>query len=240
MGILFSEIYTKAVALFDDPQITKAYQFNRVLFEKKMYTYLQNAIAMFNNPLIISTKLSNHNLPEGVMETFEGNGEAQDFEIGFNIDEGKKYNYVFMEQDIAVLEGVTLSKDEGTGKYTVHFPDILPEGQLYSVEQYYCGEFTDNFFNITNGNVGQQAVINYTKDILARLLVKSWAEEERNLLLEIRGIMQDSDFKLLSSDRILKSKNEWVNQLDSEIYNYQNRLAWQIRFMNGSSKLGRG
>ena len=48
MGILFSEIYTKAVALFDDPQITKAYQFNRVLFEKKMYTYLQNAIAMFN------------------------------------------------------------------------------------------------------------------------------------------------------------------------------------------------
>lgn len=205
-----------------------------------MYTYLQNAIAMFNNPLIISTKLSNHNLPEGVMETFEGNGKVQDFEIGFNIDEGKKYNYVFMEQDIAVLEGVTLSKDEGTGKYTVHFPDILPEGQLYSVEQYYCGEFTDNFFNITNGNVGQQAVINYTKDILARLLVKSWAEEERNLLLDIRGIMQDSDFKLLSSDRILKSKNEWVNQLDSEIYNYQNRLAWQIRFMNGSSKLGRG
>ena len=205
-----------------------------------MYTYLQNAIAMFNNPLIISTKLSNHNLPEGVMETFEGNGETQDFEISFNIDEGKKYNYVFMEQDIAVLEGVTLSKDEETGKYTVHFPDILPEGQLYSVEQYYCGEFTDNFFNITNGNVGQQAVINYTKDILARLLVKSWAEEERNLLLDIRGIMQDSDFKLLSSDRILKSKNEWVNQLDSEIYNYQNRLAWQIRFMNGSSHLGRG
>ena len=39
MSILFSEIYTKAVALFDDPQITKAYQFNRVLFEKKMYTY---------------------------------------------------------------------------------------------------------------------------------------------------------------------------------------------------------
>lgn len=205
-----------------------------------MYTYLQNAIAMFNNPLIISTKLSNHNLPEGVMETFEGNGETQDFEISFNIDEGKKYNYVFMEQDIAVLEGVTLSKDEGTGKYTVHFPDILPEGQLYSVEQYYCGEFIDDFFNITNGNVGQQAVINYTKDILARLLVKSWAEEERNLLLDIRGIMQDSDFKLLSSDRILKSKNEWVNQLDSEIYNYQNRLAWQIRFMNGSSHLGRG
>ena len=103
MGILFSEIYTKAVALFDDPQITKAYQFNRVLFEKKMYTYLQNALAMFNNPLIISTKLSNHNLPEGVMETFEGNGETQDFEISFNIDNVLNIFSYFCNLDLIVL-----------------------------------------------------------------------------------------------------------------------------------------
>ena len=52
--------------------------------------------------------------------------------------------------------------------------------------------------------------------------------------------MQDSDFKIMSNDRILKAKNEWVDQLDSEIYNYQNRLAWQIRFMGGSKFIGRG
>ena len=49
------------------------------------------------------------------------------------------------------------------------------------------------------------------KDILARLLVKSWAESERNLLMDIRNILQDSDFKLTSNARILESKNKWID-----------------------------
>lgn len=32
MGILFSDIYTKAIALFDDPKITQAYKTNIVQF----------------------------------------------------------------------------------------------------------------------------------------------------------------------------------------------------------------
>ena len=60
-------------------------------------------------------------------------------------------------------------------------------------------------------------MLNEVKDILARLLVKSWAESERNLLLDIRNIMQDSDFKITGNDKILNAKNAWVDQLDSEI-----------------------
>ena len=78
------------------------------------------------------------------------------------------------------------------------------------------------------------------QNILARLLVKSWAEEERNLLLDIRNIMQDSDFKITGNDKILTSKNKWVDQLDTEVLQYQNRLAWIIRFMGGSRMIGRG
>ena len=52
--------------------------------------------------------------------------------------------------------------------------------------------------------------------------------------------MQDSDFKLTGNDRVLKSKNLWVDQLDTEILQLQNKLAWNIRFMNGSQKIGRG
>ena len=44
MGFLFSDVYTKAIALFDDPRITKAYETDRVQFSKIMYTYMQNAI----------------------------------------------------------------------------------------------------------------------------------------------------------------------------------------------------
>ena len=50
MGILFSDVYRKAIALFDDPRITTAYETNPLQFNKIMYTYLQNAISMFNNP----------------------------------------------------------------------------------------------------------------------------------------------------------------------------------------------
>lgn len=235
MGILFSDVYRKAIALFDDPRITTAYETNPLQFDKIMYTYLQNAISMFNNPLSVSLRLSQYKEPKGTMQIFEGDGKNNSFELDpeFIVLENSVYNYI--EGDIMV-QG-TIDKDTNT----VTFPDVLAEGKQYAVEQYYIGEFTDDFTGLTAKNVqGTTLVVGYVKDILARLLVKAWGEEERNMLLDIRNLMQDSEFKIMSNDRILKAKNEWIDQLDSEIYNYQNRLAWQIRFMGGSKFIGRG
>lgn len=235
MGILFSDVYRKAIALFDDPRITTAYETNPLQFDKIMYTYLQNAISMFNNPLSVSLRLSQYKEPKGTMQIFEGDGKNNSFELDpeFIVLENSVYNYI--EGDIMV-QG-TIDKDTNT----VTFPDVLAEGKQYAVEQYYVGEFTDDFTGLTAKNVqGTTLVVGYVKDILARLLVKAWGEEERNMLLDIRNLMQDSEFKIMSNDRILKAKNEWIDQLDSEIYNYQNRLAWQIRFMGGSKFIGRG
>ena len=186
MSILFSDIYEKAIALFDDPKITVAYQTNIVQFDKLMYTYLQNAISMFSNPASIGVRLSIYNEPVGTMEIFEG-----DIKVEGEIDAENR---------------------------TVIFPDILPEGKQYAFEQYYVGEFTDNFNGLnSNTSKGNNLIIGEIKDILARLLVKAWAESERNLLMDIRNVLQDSDFKLTSNANILKSKNNWVDQLDSEI-----------------------
>ena len=235
MGILFSDIYTKAIALFDDPKITVAYNTNMVQFEKIMYTYLQNAIMMFNNPLSITIRLSNFNPPRGQMCVIEADGINNTFplEEDFEIIDNSVYTYI--EGDITVKG--ELDKENKI----VIFPDVLPQGQQYAVEQYYPGEFLDDFVDFNrNTNRGDLMVKQQIQDILARLLVKSWAEEERNMLLDIRNIMQDSDFKLTSNDRTLNSKNAWVDQLDSEILQYQNRLAWMIRFMYGSNTIGRG
>lgn len=235
MGILFSDIYKKAIALFDDPKITRAYDTNALQFNKIMYTYLQNAISMFNNPLSVSLRLSNYKEPIGTMESFEADGQSNTFTLSENfvLLDNSMYNFI---QGNMLVQGKV---DRDTKSVT--FPDILPAGQQYAFEQYYVGEFLDSFSDLTLlGSKGNSLVVGYIKDILARLLVKAWGEEERNLLLDIRNIMQDSDFKIMSNDKILRSKNEWIDQLDAEIYNYQNRLAWQIRFMSGSSKLGRG
>lgn len=235
MGILFSDIYSKAIALFDDPKISRAYETNKIQFNKLMYTYLQNAIAMFDNPLSVALRLSNYNEPVGTMEVFEGDGENKKFSLDSEFEILDNSLYCYIERQ-AIVEAV-LDKENRT----VEFPDVLPERQQYSIEQYYVGEFTDDFKGFNNNKQGSDAVaVGYIKDILARLLVKAWGEGERNELLDIRNIMQDSDFKIMSNDRILKAKNEWIAQLNEEIATYQSRLGWMIRFMRGSSYLGRG
>lgn len=235
MSILFSDIYTKAIALFDDPKITVAYTTNKIQFSKLMYTYLQNAIAMFTNPASIGMRLASYNEPKGMMEVFEADGENRIFKLDDNFEILDNSLYSFIENQTNVT-GV-LNKEERT----VEFPDVLPKGQQYAFEQYYIGEFLDKFTGLNKNTVsGNALIMGEIKDILARLLVKAWAEEERNLLLDIRNIMQDSDFKLNGNDRVLKAKNSWVDQLDTEILQLQNKLAWNIRFMSGSTHIGRG
>lgn len=236
MSILFSEIYAKAIALFDDPKITIAYNTNKIQFNKLMYTFLQNAIAMFTNPSSIGARLANYSEPSGLLQTFEGDGETTTFDLDPDFVLKDNSLYIFTEGDLKVE---ALIDQEN---HTVTFPDILPAGQQYSIEQYYVGEFNDDFSEGFNAKTtsGNTLVKNEIKDILARLLVKSWAESERNLLLDIRNIMQDSDFKITGNDRVLRSKDQWVDHLDTEILQLQNKLAWNIRFMNGSQNIGRG
>lgn len=226
--MLFSDIYSKSIALFDDPKITVAYNTNKIQFYKLMYTYMQNAINMFQNPTWIGMKLANYTDAKGEMETFPGTGAQNEFITTLNPPEGSIFQFV---EGSIIVEG-TYIPDE----HRVIFPDTLPEGQEYAFEYYFPGSFDDEFFNETPQNSGDALIIHLVKDILARLLVKAWAESERNFLLDIRNIMQDSDFKITGNDRILSAKNAWVNQLDTEILQLQNKLGWNIRFINGYNK----
>ncbi len=241
MSLLFTDIYEKSIALFDDPKITKAYETNKTQFAKLMYTFLQNAIGQFTNPASIGTRLASYNEPIGTMETFDiTDGTINpDDSVTFHIDDA----FILMDNSLyTYIEGEVISSGVlDKENRTVTFPHKIPEGMEYAFEQYYVGEFTGNFSGLnSNTAVGDGFINNQIRDILARLLVKAWGEGERNMLLDIRNIMQDSDFKLTGNDRILKSKNEWINQLDSELLQLQNKLAWNIRFMKGSQKIGRG
>lgn len=242
MSILFSEIYTKAIALFDDPKITKAYNTNEVQFYKLMYTYLQNAIALFINPVVIGAKLSMYEPPQGLMDIYEADGVHNTFMVdeSINLYDPTKQENIGRYIHVFIEDGKYVEAEIDYETRQITFPDILPKGKEYAFEQYYIGEFTENFNGLSMSPSADNLIIGQIKDVLARLLVKAWAEEERNLLLDIRNLMQDSDFKIMGNDRILRSKNAWVDQLDSEILQIQNKLAWGIRFMKGSQKLGRG
>ena len=49
--ILFEDIFNRAVNLFDDPDIRRAYELNPVEFSQTMRPYLINGLGMFANPL---------------------------------------------------------------------------------------------------------------------------------------------------------------------------------------------
>ena len=232
-SISFNEIYTKAIALFDDPKITVAYNTNSIQFKKLMYTFLQNAIALFTNPVSIGTSLAKYAPPFGKMEIFTSDGSTTEFSIDPTIilSEEPEYSYAFVE-DGKYVQGVIDFQNR-----TVTFPDIISAGKEYALEMYYEGEFLDE---LGYNGIGSTLVLEEVKGILARLLIKAWAEEERNFLLDIRNLMQDTDFKITGNDRVLKSKNAWVDQLDNEVLQLQTKLAWNIRFMRGSQKIDRG
>ena len=228
MGINFLSIYSKAIALFDDPKITEAYNTSEIKFCKIMYTYLQNSISLFNNPAYIGFLLSSYSEPIGQMESFAADGVNNSFVLdpSFVITNGSVYQYM----ECSNYVNGTLD----VNNRTVTFPDIMPIGETYYFEQYFPGEFLNDLSAITSDGYSSVYVVNQIKDVLARLLVLSWAEEERNFLLDIRNIMSDDDFKISNNAPINKSKNLWVNQLQSEALALQNKLAWVIRFARNS------
>lgn len=221
MGILFSEIYTKAFGLFDDPKITAAFQTNKVQFYKIMYTYLQNAIAQFSTPSEIAYKLSNYKEPKGTMDKFVSDGVKTSYDLDEDFEIMENSAYIYTEGELQ-----TSGKIENR---VITFNDLLPVGQEYSVEQYYIGEIICDFSGIIVDEGGDSFVKQKVTNILARLLVESWAENQRNFLLDIKNTMSDTDFKLTSNSPILKSKIVWVAQLNDEIREDKNSLDWKIR-----------
>jgi hypothetical protein len=223
----FAEIYSKAIALFDDPKITLAYQTNEIIFNKMMYSFLQNSISQFNNPIIIGQKLSDYTEPFGEMEIFEADGISKEFNVEMNIIENSLLQYV---ENGSFVKG---KYDKDTK--IVSFVNFLELGQEYSLEYYFSGCFNDDLKNISSEINSEKLIINQIKDILARLLIKSWAENTRNFLLDIKLLLTDTDFKLHPASPLLKSKNEWIKQLDSEILQMQNKLSFIIRFSKNST-----
>lgn len=225
--ISFKDIYTKAIGLFDDPKITAAYNSNLIQFYKLMYVYLQNSISLFNNPLSVMKLISNFEEPTGQMEIFEADGISKEFELDseFQIKANSSYEY------IANGERVNAKFNKDTR--TVIFEEVLPIGQQYSFEQYSIGKIECDLGDNGLSTMVQINILNCIKDILARLLVKTWGENTRNFLLDIQNILTDSDFNVHSASSALKAKNEWLNQLDREILQYQNKLAWNIRMLKG-------
>lgn len=226
MAIMFSDIYDKAIGLFDDPKLTIAYRTNKMLFYKLMYPFLNNSFALFTNPLQVAHELSDYIEPSGTMEIFESDGLNKEFELSFIPNENSVFQFL--------ADGEKIEAEYNRGNNTVTFSKSIEQGKEYSIEAYFCGCFNSDF-KLTNKTTTNNTIVLQIEDILARFVVIAWGEKTRNFLLDIQNILTDTDFELHPQSQALKSKIAWLEQLHEEICRFQNKLGMTIRFSNNAN-----
>lgn len=228
--ILFEEIYNKAVVLFDDPKITTAYEENKIAFCKHMYGFFNN-VSIYE-PVIIGQILSDVTNPVGQMEIFESNGTSSEFDVEMDIPEN---SIIMFYADGNICNGTYNAEDK-----TVAFEgNTLKEVKEYGLEYYYPGSYNGNFSSISNDDFVTNDIEQKVKNILARLLVIAWGESVKNMLVDIQGILRDTDFKLTPNSQILSAKVKWIDDLYRQNFAEQNKLSWRIRYSHNRGKFKR-
>ena len=74
--ILFSEIFDRAVFLFDDPDIGRDYVNDPVSFQKEMRPLLINGLNKWTHPTAVTDRLANYSDAVGKTELIEGTNSA--------------------------------------------------------------------------------------------------------------------------------------------------------------------
>ena len=225
--ILFEEIYNKAVVLFDDPKITTAYEENKIAFCKHMYGFFNN-VSIYE-PVIIGQILSDVTNPIGQLEVFDSDGTSKTFQVEMEIPEDA---ILMFYADGQVTDG-HYDKEK---KEVTFSGDVIDVGKEYGVEYYFPGKFNGDFTTITSDDLVLKDIEQKVKNILSRLLVIAWSESVKNMLVDIQGILRDTDFKLTPNSQILSAKIKWVDDLYRQNIAEQNKLSWRIRYSHSLGK----
>lgn len=157
MSTPFTNIYARAVASFEDPSITNAYQTSLSDFCDILYNYLSNAIPLFNIPKIMQAKLVDRTIPN------------------------------------------------------------------LSISDY--GQFN-------------QTLSDREEKILSSLLVQCWAEKEKNFLLDIRRLLNDTDFKLSAESTTIREKGGWYNSIRENSEQAMKQYSWDLYIDAMNNKYG--
>jgi hypothetical protein len=166
------------------------------------------------------------------MEIFDADGESSEFEVEMDIPEN---SIVMFYADGNICNGTY----DATHKKVIFAGNALETGKEYGLEYYYPGSYNGNFLSISNDKLVTNDIEQKVKNILARLLVIAWAESVKNMLVDIQGILRDTDFKLTPNSQILSAKVKWVDDLYRQNLAEQNKLSWRIRYSHDRGRFKR-
>lgn len=219
--ISYTDVYSRFINEIDDPQMNKAYITNQIEFYKMCYKFLENGLAYFTAPIKAAEAMSVRTLPVGSMEIFDGDG-TDTYTLETDIPDGASI-VCMIDGDIdygAVVSGMQVT-----------FSRAVQIGEECSVEYYVPGAFTADLSK-TCGAMNLPSFRQRVIELLAKAMVVAWADKEQNFMLDIRNLLNDTDFKLHSPANSLKTKTDWVKDLRYDIYSIQNKLDWDLRHQN--------
>jgi hypothetical protein len=222
--ILFSDIFNRAIVLFDDPDINSAYLNDPVAFQKIMLPYLLNGKNKFSSPLEVTSFLVNYTPLESAIDELAGNGTAIVIvEPEFNPPE----NSVFSFKINGVADPGAIYNSE-TKEITFSTPVEI--GEKCSIEYCYAGAFTDTIkWSYSSNRLTSASINERVIDILAHCTLLAWCEREQNFILDIRNLLTDTDFRLYSPANSVKAKIDWYKAIKEGLDDLTGKLGWDMR-----------
>ena len=231
MIILFSDIISKAINLFDDPDIRWLYANDPAGCMQFMRPYVLTAKDLFSYPTAIADRLSVYTDGEGKTEEIDGEN-TDTYVLSTTPTADAVFSYKIGK------EFVQGTYDRSTNSVT--FPREVTENETCTVTWYYAGAFTGNFSNMFRSDFPVAPIIEKIKNILVYGTLSAWGENEKNRALEIRNLFSDSDLGFYSPASSAKAKVDWHNQMNRDMNTLVVELSW--RFMStpqGGSRFGK-
>ena len=202
------DIYSRAINRFDDPHITSAYNSNPIEFFEIMSGYLDNAIPYFTVPSKMLSILADKTAPSGETELFSGNGTTDIFVLT-TTPTADAYFY-------GEINDVRYEITYNSLTNSVTFPIDAPIGVENVLAQWYgTGQFN-------------QTLTDRQITILSGLLLQCWSEKEMNFLLDIRRLLNDTDYKMGVEATNMMSKAKWFNGIRELNENEMKMYSWDV------------
>lgn len=232
--IYFSDIFERAVTIFDDPDIRREYFFDQAAFQKNMLNYLIIGKNKFISPSTITDKLTAIDPAQGKIEEDNGDGSntyALESEIPNN---GKGVGFTYR------INGNIVHGEYDAENKSVIFERNVESTEKWSVTWFYAGAFTADFSNCLRSDFSMSAIMEKVVNILAYALLSAWGDEEVDRVVEVRNILTDTDFDMYSPANSARAKVEWRNQMNRDMDTLVSELNWLIMSTpRGGSRFGK-